>query len=223
MLKEALAALELVTVQQAEENPELRDARFAGLANRRAQRSPLGPRGASRAQPAQLLGAAEVAGALQTPAGNREQRARQGRHGKQPGAEGKHLAQVADPGGVLFQAPCVFRLRRLARRCRGGGRRGPPGLGLPEDPPLRERARTKEDLGLLAHACRRQRIQRDPPLRLHYSQPRRSSSAGYASCSSTTSGCPGFIRTHRCDLWSASSTMHLAPLGATSSRGVGHG
>jgi hypothetical protein len=32
-----------------------------------------------------------------------------------------------------------------------------------------------------------------------------------------------FHLTHRCDLWSASSTMHSAPVGASTSRGVEHG
>jgi len=94
-LKEVVASLELVVDTQAAEITELR-ARLADLEDRLGRT----PRNSSMPPSAE--------GLSKPPAPNRaERRAAKRRPGKQPGTEGKHLAQVADPDTVLTHAPAV--------------------------------------------------------------------------------------------------------------------
>lgn len=94
-LCEQLAASEFVIEQQATEIAELR-SRLADL----EQRLGKNPRNSSMPPSAE--------GLSKPPAPNRaERRAAKRRPGKQPGTEGKHLAQVADPDAVLTHTPVV--------------------------------------------------------------------------------------------------------------------
>ena len=94
-LSEQLAASELVIEEQATEIAELR-SRLADL----EQRLGKNPRNSSMPPSAE--------GLSKPPAPNRaERRAAKRRPGKQPGTEGKHLAQVADPDEVLIHAPSM--------------------------------------------------------------------------------------------------------------------
>ena len=99
-LKEQVAALELVTAQ-LRAALQAGDARIAELEARLSdleERLGRNPRNSSM-PPSQE-------GLAKPPAGNRQQRrAQERRQGKQPGAEGKHLAQVTDPDEVLVHAP----------------------------------------------------------------------------------------------------------------------
>ncbi|MGH9029299.1 MAG: IS66 family transposase [Acidimicrobiales bacterium] len=99
-LKEQLAALELVVTEQEAALQE-RDARIAELEARLSdleERLGRNPRNSSMPPSAE--------GLSKPPASNRQQRrAEARRQGKQPGAEGKHLAQVADPDEVVVHAP----------------------------------------------------------------------------------------------------------------------
>ena len=140
-LKEQVAALELWPPADAEAASRVaaraRDARIAELEARLAdleERLGRNPRNSSMPPSAEGLSKPPARTASSAAAEKRRQ-------GKQPGAEGKHLAQVADPDEVLVHAPaacpdCGAELER----CRGGRRRGPPGLRSPEDPTPRDRA-----------------------------------------------------------------------------------
>jgi transposase len=99
-LKEQVAALELVTEQKESENEELRErirvleARLTDLEERLGRN----PRNSSMPPSAE--------GLSKPPAPNRAQRrAEERRKGKQPGGEGRHLAQVADPTEVVVHEP----------------------------------------------------------------------------------------------------------------------
>lgn len=99
-LKEQVAALELVVEQRDAENAELRDrirvleARLADLEERLGRT----PRNSSMPPSKE--------GLSKPPAPNRaERRAQKRRQGKQPGQEGRHLAQVAEPDEVVVHAP----------------------------------------------------------------------------------------------------------------------
>jgi transposase len=106
-LKEQVGALELTVEQQQAEANALheqlaqRDARIAALEARLAdleERLGRTPRNSSMPPSKE--------GLSKPPAPNRaERRAQQRRQGKQPGAEGKHLAQVADPDEVVVHEP----------------------------------------------------------------------------------------------------------------------
>jgi transposase len=108
-LKEQVGALELVVVQQGAEAEALRaqlaarDARIAELEARLSdleERLGRNPRNSSMSPSAEGLG--------KPPVPNRQQRrAEQRRQGKQPGAEGKHLAKVADPDEVVVHEPVI--------------------------------------------------------------------------------------------------------------------
>ncbi|MGH8323391.1 MAG: IS66 family transposase, partial [Steroidobacteraceae bacterium] len=110
-LKSQVSSLEFVTEQQAVENAELREqiemhsALVATLQARLAdleQRLGRNPRNSSM-PPSQE-------GLSKPSAANRAQRRATKRGaGKQPGAEGKHLAQVADPDEVVVHVPAVCR------------------------------------------------------------------------------------------------------------------
>jgi transposase len=94
-LSEQVAGAQLIIEQQAAEIVELR-SRLAEL----EQRLGKNPRNSSMPPSAE--------GLSKPPAPSRAQRrAAKRRPGKQPGAEGKHLAQVADPDEVLTHAPAM--------------------------------------------------------------------------------------------------------------------
>jgi len=99
-LKEQVAALELVLEQRDTENTELRDrihvleTRLADLEERLGRT----PRNSSMPPSKE--------GLSKPPAANRaERRAQKRRQGKQPGQEGRHLAQVTEPDEVVVHAP----------------------------------------------------------------------------------------------------------------------
>jgi transposase len=88
-----VAALELLTEQQAA-RIALLEARLADV----EQRMGRNPRNSSMPPSAE--------GLAKPPVANRKQRRAEGRRqGKQPGAEGKHLAQVDDPDEVVVHVP----------------------------------------------------------------------------------------------------------------------
>ena len=92
-LKELVAALHLLTEQQRAQIAEL-EAEIAKLKERVGRN----PRNSSMPPSAE--------GLSKPPAANRaERRAAKRRPGKQPGSEGKHLAQVVDPDAVATHAP----------------------------------------------------------------------------------------------------------------------
>jgi len=92
-----------------EENAELRAtlaARDARIAELEARLSDLEERLGRNPRNSSMPPSQE--GLSKPPAPNRQQRRAQARRqGKQPGAEGKHLAQVADPDEVLVHAPAA--------------------------------------------------------------------------------------------------------------------
>jgi len=92
-LKELVAALRLLTEQQGAQIAQL-EAEIAKLKERQGRN----PRNSSMPPSAE--------GLSKPPAANRaERRAAKRRPGKQPGSEGKHLAQVLDPDAVVTHAP----------------------------------------------------------------------------------------------------------------------
>jgi transposase len=92
-LKELVAALHLLTEQQSAQIAEL-EAEIAKLKERLGRN----PRNSSMPPSAE--------GLTKPPAANRaERRAAKRRPGKQPGSEGKHLAQVINPDAVAIHTP----------------------------------------------------------------------------------------------------------------------
>ena len=108
-LKEQVAALELVTVEQAADAAELRAelaARDARIAELEARLIDLEQRLRRNSRNSSMPPSAE--GFAKPPAPNRAaRRAAKRRPGKQPGSEGNHLAQVEHPDVVLVHAPKV--------------------------------------------------------------------------------------------------------------------
>ena len=105
-LKEQVAALELVVNQQAAENAEVRAllaAREARVAELEARLADLEERLGRNPRNSSMPPSAE--GPSKPPVNRQQRRAEARRQGKQPGSEGKHLAQVADPDEVLLHAP----------------------------------------------------------------------------------------------------------------------
>ena len=96
-----------MTVQQAAENAELGEqveTQSAMIAILQARVADLEERLGRNPRNSSMPPSAE--GFAKPPAPNRKQRRAEGRRqGKQPGAEGKHLAQVADPDEVVVHAP----------------------------------------------------------------------------------------------------------------------
>ncbi|HEY1831017.1 MAG TPA: IS66 family transposase [Acidimicrobiales bacterium] len=94
-LKEVVAALRLLTEQQSGQIAEL-ESEIAKLKERLGRN----PRNSSMPPSAE--------GLSKPPAANRaERRAAKRRPGKQPGSEGKHLAQVLDPDVVMTHTPAA--------------------------------------------------------------------------------------------------------------------
>jgi hypothetical protein len=224
MLKEPLAALELVTVQQAEENAELRamlasrDSRIAELNARLSDRGSVpGPtrattrcgRGSGRSPnpPPESVNSGRADAATES---SPVRRASTSPRWRIPAGCSSTRLVCFDCGAWLADAEVVdAEVRQIVDYLK---------IHLCVSEYLLKKISSfwRTLAGASAYRAIRRYVS---TIRNHAG----SSSAGYASCSSTTPGCPSFIWTHRCDLWSASSTMHSAPLGATSSRGVEHG